>query len=83
MREWIIMRKRFHKRAGGFIRSKGLTRPPKILYDVIAVNGKTGEIRVVGKVESVEEAKQVISNKVIAGFKFYLLENNTVLTELV
>lgn len=77
------MRKRFHKRAGGFVRSKGLTQPPKVLYDVIAVNGKTGEIRVVDKVESIEEAKKVIRDKVITGFKFYLLENNTVLTELV
>ena len=77
------MKKRFHNRQGGFIRAKTLTTKPKTLYDVIAVNNKTGEIKVIDKVSTVAEAKQVIQDKRMNGFKFYLLENNTVLIELV
>ena len=77
------MKKRFHNRQGGFIRAKALTTKPKTLYDVIAVNNKTGEIKVIDKVSTVAEAKQVVQDKRLNGFKFYLLENNTVLTELV
>ena len=77
------MKKRFHSRHGGFIRSKALTTEPKVLYDVIAVNNKTGEIRTIDKVATVDEAKQISKEKRTDGFKFYLLENNTVLTELV
>ena len=77
------MKKRFHSRHGGFIRAKALTTEPKVLYDVIAVNNKTGEIRTIDKVATVDEAKQISKEKRMDGFKFYLLENNTVLTELV
>ena len=77
------MRRRFHKRMGGFIRPKALTTTEDVLYDVIAVNNKTGEIKVIAKVHNRDEAKQFTKGKVMDGFKFYLLENNTVLTELV
>ena len=77
------MKKRFHRRQGGFVKPNPLTTTPKILYDVIAVNDKTGDIKVIDKVYTVDEAKQVIKDKRTNGFKFYLLENNTVLTELV
>ena len=77
------MRKRFHKGLGGFIRQKRLTPSSTEVYDVIAVNKKTGVIKVIDKVQTVEEAKQSIRGKEMEGFKFYLLENNTVLKEVV
>ena len=76
------MKKRFSRRIGGFIRAKALTSHTESLYDVIAVNEKTGEIKRLGKVSTADQAKEVATREVFNGFKFYLLENNTVLTEL-
>jgi len=76
------MRKRFHKGLGGFLRSKSLTRPEAGLYDVIAVNKRTGEIEPLDKVPTIEAAKELVKDRIMDGFKFYLLENNTVLIEL-
>jgi len=77
------MRKRFHKGLGGFRKSTPLTNPPKAVYDVIAVNKKTGEIKPIDKATTVDEAKQLVQNREMDGFKFYFLENNTALIELV
>tara|TARA_Y100000310_G_C20522444_1_gene734331 strand:- start:286 stop:519 length:234 start_codon:yes stop_codon:yes gene_type:complete len=77
------MRKRFHKGLGGFRRSESLTSPVGELYDVIAVNKKTGEIKPIDKATTVDEAKQLVKNIEMGGFKFYFLENNTALIELV
>tara|TARA_Y100000310_G_scaffold341508_1_gene440870 strand:- start:2806 stop:3039 length:234 start_codon:yes stop_codon:yes gene_type:complete len=77
------MRKRFHKGSGGFVRAKSLTSPVAELYDVIAVNKKTGEIRPLDKAPTIEAAKELVKSVDMDGFKFYFLENNTVLIELV
>ena len=77
------MRKRFHKGLGGFLKNKPLTKLTDKLYDVIAVNKKTGEIIPISKAATVEEAKILVEDITMDGFKFYLLENNTVLIELV
>jgi len=77
------MRKRFHKGLGGFLRSKSLTSPVAELYDVIAVNKKTGEIKLIDKASTVDEAKRLVKSIEMGGFKFYFLENNTALIELV
>jgi len=60
-----------------------LTNPPKVVYDVIAVNKNTGEIKHIDKATTVEEAKHLVQNRDMDGFKFYFLENNTALIELV
>jgi len=52
------------------------------LYDVIAVNKRTGEIEPLDKVPTIEAAKELVKDRIMDGFKFYLLENNTVLIEL-
>jgi hypothetical protein len=77
------MKKRFHKGFGGFLRSKSLTSPVAETYDVIAVNRKTGEIKLLDKAPTVEAAKELVKSIDMDGFRFYLLENNTVLIELV
>lgn len=77
------MRKRFHKGLGGFRKSKPLTSPVPELYDIIAVNRKTGEIKHLDKASTSEEAKDVVKGITMDGFRFYFLENNTVLIELV
>ena len=77
------MKKRFHNRAGGFFRPKPLTTVPEELYDVIAVNKSTWQIEPLDKVSTVDEAKRIVKDLHMDGFKFYLLENNTVLLELV
>lgn len=77
------MKKRFHKGVGGFIRKKALTRSITPMYDVIAVNKTTGEIKALDKASTMAEAKAVVKGIEMDGFKFYLLENNTVLIELV
>ena len=77
------MRKRFHKRLGGFLKSKSLTSPLVESYDVIAVNKKTGEIRPLDKAPTIEAAKELVKSIEMDGFKFYFLENNTALIELV
>jgi len=76
------MRRRFHKGLGGFLRPKSLTSPVTELYDVIAVNKKTGEIKPIDRVSTVDEAKKLVKNIEMGGFRFYFLENNTVLIEL-
>ena len=77
------MTKRRHKGSGGFIRAKALTRSKEEVYDVVAVNKKTGEIRLLDKVETIDKAKDLVKNREMDGFRFYFLENNTVLLELV
>ncbi len=77
------MRRRFHKGAGGFRKTKPLTNPATEMYDVIAVNKKTGEIKPINKAPTIEVAKELVKSVEMNGFKFYFLENNTALIELV
>ena len=76
------MRKRFHKGLGGFLKKKPLTSPVAELYDVIAVNSKTGEIKPIAKAPTSEIAAEVVKKIEMDGFRFYFLKNNTVLIEL-
>ena len=76
------MKKRIHRRAGRLIQASRLTDANQEMYDVIAVNSKTGEILKVGQVTVIEEAKRLKEEQYKDGFKYYILENNSVLLEL-
>ena len=52
------------------------------MYDVIGVNSKTGQIIKLGQVTVVEEAKRLKVEQYRDGFKYYILEDNSVLLEL-
>ena len=77
------MRKRFRRRPGKLIQAKPLTDYSDKEYDVIAVNSKTGEILKLEKVTALDEAKKVKEKYRQDGFKYYILENNSVLEEIV
>ena len=77
------MRKRFHRNPGRLIRPKPLTTEEPNLYDVVAINKATGDIHAVGQVTSIEEAKNLKVENGFPGCKYYILENNSVLTEIV
>ena len=77
------MRKRFHRKPGKLLRPKPLTTEESILYDVVAINKATGDIYSVGQVTSIEEAKDLKVENGFPGCKYYILENNSVLTEIV
>ena len=77
------MRKRFHRRPGKLIQSKTLTDSSTKEYDVIAVNPKTRVILQLEKITALDEAKKVKEKYRQDGFKYYILENNSVLEEIV
>jgi len=83
MREILIaMKRRIHRRAGKLIQANRLTNTNQEMYDVIGVNSKTGQIIKLGQVTVVEEAKRLKAEQYRDGFKYYVLEDNSVLLEL-
>lgn len=77
------MRKRSHRKPRGLIRPKPLTTEEASLYDVVAINKATGDIHSVGQVTSIDEVKNLKMENAFPGCKYYILENNSVLTEIV
>ena len=76
------MKKRFHRRPGKLIQAKPLTDSSDKEYDVIAVNTSTREIISIGKIKAMDEAKELKEEHRQDGFKYYILEINSVLLEL-
>ena len=76
------MKRRANKGRGGLIRSNRLTTKSDAVYDLLAINAETGKIINVGIVKSVEEARESKRTSLLTGYKYYILENNTVLLEL-
>ena len=76
------MKKRLRNKIGGFFKTKFLTTVPVQLYDVIAVNKKDGTIVKIGTVSTIDEAVKLKQKKIKPGFSYYLLTDESILTEL-
>ena len=77
------MRNRLSRRSGKLIQAKNLTDENVVLYDLIAVNSHKNEIIQIGQVSSIDEAKKMKEQHRQDGFRYYILENNSVLEEIV
>lgn len=76
------MRKKLKHKIGRLFKTKSLTFVPAQLYDVIAVNKKDGTIVKIGAVSTIDQAVELKHEQFNANISYYLLTNDSILTEL-
>jgi len=76
------MRKKLKHKIGRLFKTKFLTDVPEQLYDVIAVNKKDGTIVKIGEVSTIDQAVELKHKQLKANYNYYLLTNDSILTEL-
>ena len=76
------MRKKLKHEIGRLFKTKFLPDYPAQLYDVIAVNKKDGTIVKIGEVSTLKQAVEVKDKQFDPSFHYYLLTNDSILTEL-
>ena len=76
------MRKKVKNRLGGFFKTKILTPSFIRLYDVVEINKKNGTINKIGSVSDEQQAIKLKQKYFRTGYTYYILTNDSILTEL-